>query len=54
MDKEMKTLNGYEVVDAKAREDIEQLKTDSASYQTEEQVNTLINNALGVIENGTY
>ena len=25
-----------------------------AGYQTEEQVNTLINNALGVIENGTY
>jgi hypothetical protein len=23
-------------------------------YQTEDQVNTLINNALGVIENGTY
>lgn len=27
---------------------------ESAGYQTEEQVNTLINQALGVIENGTY
>jgi hypothetical protein len=27
---------------------------DEAGYQTEEQVNTLINQALGVIENGTY
>lgn len=81
---EMKTLNGYEIVDAKAREDISkisiptvptktsQLTNDSGfitsipstyvteteltnkGYQTAAQVNTLINNALGVIENGSY
>ena len=26
----------------------------NSGFQTEEQVNTLINQALGVIENGTY
>ena len=62
MNKEMKTLNGYEVVDAKAREDISlievptklsQLENDK-SYQTAEQVTQLINTAIGDIENGTY
>lgn len=60
--KEMKTLNGYEVVDAKARQDIatisvptkiSELENDK-SYQTAEQVTQLINTAIGDIENGTY
>jgi hypothetical protein len=71
---EMKTLNGYEIVDAKVRGEVLelQLKQDSMDeaiadiptkvsqlendsvYQTEEQVLTLINGALGVIENGSY
>lgn len=60
--KEMKTLNGYEVVDAKAREQISslsvptktsQLENDTA-YQTAEQVTQIVNQAIGDIENGTY
>ena len=61
--KEMKTLNGYEVVDAQARADISDipskyaLKTDIpdvSDFQTAEQVTQLINTAIGDIENGTY
>ena len=45
--KEMKTLNGYEVVDTQARADIEQVRSEIPSltgYATEEYVNTAINN----------
>ena len=71
---EMKTLNGYEIVDAKAREDISKIDlstyakksdiptvpsktsqlTNDSGYQTATQVQTLIDTALGVIENGSY
>ena len=57
---EMKTLNGYEIVDAKARADIEGIQEeienipDTSAFQTEAQVKALINEALGVIENGSY
>lgn len=54
----MKTLNGFEIVDAKAREDIEVLKTsggaDLTDYYTKDEVESLIDTKLGVIENGTY
>ena len=44
---EMKTLNGYEIVDAKAREAIEELKSkgvDLSNYYTKEEVNNAIAN----------
>lgn len=50
----MKTLNGYEIVDAKAREDIEVLKqsggnVDLTNYYTKDEVDTAITNAINNI-----
>jgi hypothetical protein len=49
----MKTLNGYEIVDAQAREDIEVLKqsggADLTNYYTKDEVDTQIQNALNGI-----
>lgn len=45
--KEMKTLNGYEVVDTQARSDIETVRSEIPSltgYATEDYVDTAINN----------
>ena len=49
---EMKTLNGYEIVDAKAREDIETLKNsgvdvDLTGYYTKEETDALIPDVSG-------
>lgn len=52
---EMKTLNGFEIVDGKAREDIENLKNNiPEDMPTDDHINELIDAKLGVIENGTY
>jgi hypothetical protein len=57
---EMKTLNGYEIVDAQAREDIKALKSaevDLTGYATEDYVDTAIQTALSGIataEGGAY
>ena len=52
--KPMKTLNGYEIVDAQARSDIEELKqkggnVDLTNYYTKEEVDTAITNAINKI-----
>lgn len=57
--KPMKTLNGYEIVDAKAREDIEQLKqsggsdVDLTDYYTKEEIDELFKN-IATAEGGSY
>lgn len=57
--KPMKTLNGYEIVDAKAREDIEQLKqsggsgADLTNYYTKEEIDELFKN-IATAEGGSY
>lgn len=52
----MKTLNGYEIVDAQAREDIETLKqsggADLSNYYTMAEVDSVVSTAISEALNG--